>query len=154
MLYLSSCRTLDVVQRCSEEAPSFAAVASTVCSDQVLTLQFDRVEPKALSRMQNHKTSSAADWLSPQCRPLRDVPHAKPFPTFLHNRLAFVGAAKKTTSAIFYQVEPGSGFEQEHFTSAGPVLLLLQRTLLPKVHLWALCTMRAVARTHVSCSCH
>ena len=61
--------------------------------------------------------------------------HVRPFAVFLHNRLAHVGPAREVTSAIFYQLGLGSGFDQIHFTSAGPMLLSLLRTLLPSVHL-------------------
>ncbi len=68
-------------------------------------------------------------------RPLGEIAHAKPFVAFLHNRLAHKGPHQETTSAIYYQLGPGSGMEQVHYTSAGPMLLSLIRTVLPAVHL-------------------
>ena len=67
--------------------------------------------------------------------PLHTIPHAHPFVAFLHSRLSYVGATRENTSALFYQLGPGTGFEQVHYTSAWPMLLSLLRTLLPTVHL-------------------
>ena len=68
-------------------------------------------------------------------RPLERIEHIRPFAAFLHNRLAHRGPANEIISAVFYQLGPSSGFEQVHYTSAGPMLISLLRTLMPAVNL-------------------
>ena len=66
-------------------------------------------------------------------RPLEQIEHIRPFAAFLHNRLAYRGPSNEITSAVFYQLGPSNGFEQVHYTSAGPLLISQLRTLMPTV---------------------
>ena len=59
----------------------------------------------------------------------------KPFLPFLIHRLTQLGPAQERTSAIYYKLWPVSGFEDVHYTPAGPLLLSLLRAVLPRVHL-------------------
>ena len=61
--------------------------------------------------------------------------HVEPFAICLLNRLSWKGPHQEKTSALFFHIQEGSGLKSLHYTSAGPVLISILRTVLPHTHL-------------------